>query len=163
MNEKFLKNLYKSRKYQSLLTPIKSHQIRVIHGKMELNHKYTHRKLLFIQLLNDIHQSIDSHLALDFWVNLTPFWRVLLHINGNVSLSIHFWIFAYGGNEHPYTFVSLPAEVWVPAILGVEQDQKFHFAKIAAFGMFCSLFISFCKNDNIISKKKKWHFFLFRT
>ncbi len=80
-------------------------------------------------------------------VNLVIFQPMLLHINGNRSCDMHWWVVAFGGNKHQWTHVSLPAEVGAPAILGVEQEQKFYFAKIAGFGMFYALFISLYKND----------------
>ncbi len=113
-----------------------------------------------MDLLNTMLHSIDSHLVLKVGVILCSFSRMLVHRNGNVSLNIHFWIFAGGGNKHPCTRVSLPAEVGSPAKIGVEQEKKIYFVKMAGFGMFYALYISSCKND---IQCPKCIFFWFRT
>ncbi len=114
---------------------------------MELNHKYIHNYLLFMQLINLIHRSIDSHLALDFEVILSTFLRMLLLIIENRSWNNHFWIFACGGNEHQWTNVSLFAELWGPAKVLVEQEEKLYFSKIRGCGMFYALYTSVCNVD----------------
>ncbi len=142
IDKKFLINLTKSPKYHGIINPIKSHQIRIIHVKMELNLKYIHIYLVFMELMNHIHQLLDQQLAPKAVVNLDPFRRMLVHINEIRSSNMHFWICAYGGNLHPWSGVSLYAEEEAPAEMSMEQDEKFYFSKIAGFGMFYALYIS---------------------
>ncbi len=97
-----------------------------------------------MELQNISHQHISQKLAPKAEVNLEPFWRILLHSNGNVSCNIRFWIFACGGNTHQWTNVLLCAELWAHAQLHVEQEPKLYFAEKANCGMFCSLYIFAC-------------------
>ncbi len=129
----------------TLSTPIKSHQIRIIHDKMELDHKYIQIYLVFMELPNYIHQSVDQQLAQKAVVHLDPFRRMLSHINEIRSSNMHFWICAHGGNLHPWSGVSLYVEGEAPAELPMDQDEKFYFSKIAGFGMFYVLYIFLCK------------------
>eukprot|EP01083_Nonionella_stella_P190047 704075_1 len=101
---------------------------------MKLNHKDIHIYSIFMQSINLQHQPFDPHLSFNVGLNLSMFWDMLLHKNENRWWNNHFWIFACGGNQHQWTNVSFPAEVGKPAILGVEQEQKFYFAKMAGFG-----------------------------
>ncbi len=131
----------------ALLTLIKSHQIRIIHPKMKVNHNYNNISSIFIELQNIPHHHIDQQLEPKAEVNLELFQRILLHVNGNVSCKIRFWIFACGGNKDQWVNVSLTAEPRTPAKIGAEQRQKVYFSKIAGFGMFYVLYISLCKNN----------------
>eukprot|EP01084_Bolivina_argentea_P222753 376987_1 len=100
---------------------------------MKIHHKYIHIYILFMHLTNIVHQSIHMQLAPKVVMNLDTFWRVLLHINGIRSWDKHFWIFACGGNENQWTNVCLCAELWGPAKVLMEQEETFHFDKIAGF------------------------------
>ncbi len=126
---------------------IKSHEMRIIHPKLNINHNYSNIYSIFMELKNIPHQHIDQQWVPKAEVNLETFRGMLLHINGNRSSNKHFWIFACGGNQHPWTNVSLTAEVRTPAKLAAEQRQKVYFSKMAGFGMFYALYISSCKND----------------
>eukprot|EP01084_Bolivina_argentea_P280971 480616_1 len=115
---------------------------------MKLNDKYTHIYFIFMDLINCTYQPIDRHYSPDTRVNLVTIWGILLHTNGNRSCDMHFWIVAFGGNKTKWTNGSLFAELWTPAKITVEQEQKLYFCEIRDSEQSLDIVEAVCKAKN---------------
>eukprot|EP01083_Nonionella_stella_P045668 122516_1 len=105
-----------------------------------------------MDLINIPHSPIHPHMAYKVRVNLVIFWPMLLHTNGNRSCDMHFWIVAFGGNKTKWTNGSLFAELWTPAKITVEQEQKLYFCEIRDSEQSLDIGEAVCKAKNWIKQ-----------